>query len=67
MQEKLVSQVLKLLKSTPTENVVQEAVSSVSSTLNESVNVLKHVVKDLKGELQSSKDNLSSNPGGITL
>lgn len=56
MQDKIVAQVLKLLKATPTENVVNQTVTSVTNDLNDTIKELSDNVKKLTGELKTSKN-----------
>ena len=56
MQDKIVSQVLKLLKTTSTENVVTKAADALSHDLNNTIEKLSDNVEKLTDELTKSRN-----------
>ena len=56
LQDKIVTQVLKLLKTTPTENVVTKTVDAVSHDLNNTIEKLSTNVEKLTDELSKSRN-----------
>lgn len=56
MQDRIVTQVLKLLKTASTENVVTQAANALSHDLNNTIEKLSNNVEKLTGELTKSRN-----------